>query len=60
MQSKINKPATKLRMSGRAGESGPGIACNNGVRSCNCDLSNEVAAKFGGEGEIRHFVRFYF
>ena len=50
MQRKINKPGIKLRMSGRLGESGPGRASNNGVRNCNCDLLNEVAAKLGGEG----------
>ena len=51
MQRKIKKPGIKRRMSGRPGESGLGRASNNGVRSCNCDLLNEVAAKkLGGEG----------
>lgn len=51
----MNKPAVKLRMLGReAGESELGKASNNGVRSGNWDLLNEVAAKLGGQGNIRY------
>jgi len=46
-------------MLGRPGESGSGKASNNGVRSCKFDLLNEVAAKLGGEGEIK-FVHLYY
>lgn len=53
---KINKPAVKLSVLGRIGASEPGKASNNGVRSCHCDLLNEVPAKLGGNGEIRYFV----
>jgi hypothetical protein len=41
----MNKPAVKLRMLGRAGESEPGKASNNGVKSSKLDLLKEVAAK---------------
>jgi len=40
----MNKPAVKLRMLGKAGESELGKASNNGVRSCIWDLQKQVAA----------------
>jgi len=57
LQSNINKPAVKLRMFGKAGESESGKASNNGVTSCNWDLLNEVAAKLDSHGQIRYLVR---